>query len=110
MCFCDAFSWWEDKQVAVAVHGDLVRGWVLSCRHVTAPAAGHTLGQMAIVLFISDPVLRASYPETVVVDVLDDGGHGRPRNVPGLWPEDDVADVHSIRAIKASRATLLPER
>ena len=43
-------------------------------------------GQMAIVLFIADPVLRASYPDPVVVDVLDDGGHGRPCNVPDSAP------------------------
>ena len=106
----DAFAWWEDKQVAVVVDGDLVRGWVLTCRHVADPAAGLALGQMTIVVLIGDPVLRASYPETVVVDVLDDCGHGRPRNVPGLWPEDDVADVHPIRPIKTSpQGTSIPE-
>lgn len=89
----DAFAWWEDKQVAVSVRGDIVRGWVLSCGHV--PDQGRSdVGRMTIVLLITDPVLAASYPTTVVVGVLDDGGHGRARNVRGLWPEADLDDVH----------------
>jgi hypothetical protein len=92
----DTFAWWEDKQVAVMVKGDVVRGWVLTCRHVADPRE-LDVGQMTIVLLITDPVRAAAYPATLVIDVLDDGGHGRPLNVLGLWAEDDPADVHSTR-------------
>ena len=98
----DAFAWWEDKQVAVEVNGDLVRGWVLACRHLPEPTAGRVAGQMSIVLFISDPAVAAGYPVTVVVGVLDDGGHGRPRTLRGLWAEEDLTDVHSTRSPTAA--------
>ena len=91
----DPFAWWEDKQVAVMVKGDLVRGWVLTARHVDYPGTATSVGQMTIVLLICDPAVAAAYPDTVVTGVLDDGGHGRPRNVRGMWDEADLCDVHT---------------
>lgn len=99
----DPYIWWEDKQVAVEVAGALVRGWVLECRRVGDPVEGQP-GRMTIVLLISPPKIAALYPDVVVVDVVDDGGHGRPRKVRGLWIEADTADVH----IPAGDATRSP--
>ena len=97
----EPFSWWEDKQVAVKIDAAVVRGWVLSCRRADGPAGAGHIGQMTIVLLIGDPATAAQFPKTIVLDVVEDGLHGRSRVVRGVWAESDLTDVRTAPSVTA---------
>ena len=65
-----------NKQDAVTIHAELVRGSVLRRRR--DPAVG-SAGQMMIVLLINDWAAAAMLPATIVAGVVEDGRGGCTR-------------------------------
>jgi hypothetical protein len=84
----DRYAWWEDRQVAVALPGRTLRGWVRQSRRASGPdVAGQmndAFGRMDIVLFHDTPADRERYPSEVTVIIERSDPHGRPAGVQ-IW-------------------------
>ena len=98
----DPLGWWEDKQVAVAVRANTIRGWVATSRSHPIRRSDD-VGTMTIVLLIVNQTLASRYPAEVTVAVRVGGPHGDPDHVLGLWDERDVYDVRRPRALRHRR-------
>lgn len=102
----DPLIWWQDKQVAVIVGTNVVRGWVLTASSHPSADEASPIGHLTIVLFIGSETLAREYPSEVTVVVHSGGQHGRPHRVLGLWNEEDLTDV---RARYASAGPSIPK-
>jgi hypothetical protein len=96
------YTWWQDKQVALKVGPDTVRGWVMRVDPQRNPSPAGPIGYITIVLFIADPNAVERYPSEVTVPLYRGGTHGRPDGVVGLWPEADVSDKRLPRTRPAA--------
>jgi hypothetical protein len=93
----DALTWWQDKQIAVAVGKYVVRGWVLRAAPNRGRGESDPLGVLTIVMLVDAAALAGRFPAEVVRAVRAGRPHGKPDGVLGVWDENDHTDVRIPR-------------
>jgi hypothetical protein len=99
-----ALTWWQDKQIAVAVGNYVVRGWVLRAAPIRGRKGSEPLGLLTIVMLVDAEVMAGKFPAEVVRAVQVGQPYGKPDGVLGLWDENDYADVRAARGAGALSA------